>query len=262
MQKRPLGATYIVMDRGLVAKALVDAVAQRFHGSLRAGVLATNALVERQSRRKAIAPAGRPSWLPAATTVDYTTAMRARNQKTNRLKGSTFSWLILFVGPEHSGRLEQAVISPLAQRLLESQAEWESATFQRMAIGDRSSVLRAAVAARGGRSDRVDLLLAEMLRANRDAFQRFHDHTAAHCEQRTNLAWLQLVRPFLDAPQGLERSWEEMSQADRKEYVRLTLRREELLLDRLPDVQRAQEVAESLRQDLSSWSKLGVPPLG
>lgn len=185
--------------------------------------------------------------------------MRARNQKTNRLKGSTFSWLILFVGPEHSGRLEQAVISPLAQRLLESQAEWESAAFQRVAIDDRSSVLRAAFAARGGRSDRFDLLLAEILRANRDAFQRFHDHTAAHRGQRTNLAWLQLVMPFLDArPQGLERSWEEMSQADRKEYVRLTLRREELLLDRLPDVQRAQEVA----QDLSSWSKLGVPPLG
>jgi hypothetical protein len=259
MQKHPLGATYIVADRGLVAQALADAVAQRFHGSLRAGVLATNALVERQSRRKAIAPAARPSWLPAATTVDYTTAMRARNQKTNRLKGSTFSWLILFVGPEHSGRLERAVISPLAQRLLESQADWESAAFQRVAIGDRSSVLRAAFAARGGRSDRLDLLLAEMLRANRDAFQRFHDHTAAHCEQRTNLTWLQLVMPFLDVrPQGLERSWEEMSPADRKEYVRLTLRREELLLDRSPDVQRAQEVA----QDLSRWSKLGIPPLG
>ena len=102
-----------------------------------------------------------------------------------------------------------------------------------------------------------------MLKANRDAFQRFHDHTRAHREQRTNLAWLQLVVPFLDArPQDLERRWEEMSQADRKEYVRLTLRREELLLDRLPDVQRAQGVAESLRGDLSSWSKLGVPPLG
>ena len=72
-----------------------------------------------------------------------------------------------------------------------------------------------------------------MLKANPGAFDAFRKNTKRHSEQRTNLALLQLLVPFIDPrPTGLERRWEEMGSAERKDYVRLTLLREELLLRR------------------------------
>jgi hypothetical protein len=79
-----------------------------------------------------------------AAKVDYTTAWRARRGDSDRLKGSTFSWLILFVGQGRRERLEEAVVSPVAQWLMAQQASWEQETFARL-VQDRSgSVLKAA----------------------------------------------------------------------------------------------------------------------
>jgi hypothetical protein len=264
MHKRPKVAVYQVGDRDLLAEVIADVIEQTYAGSLRAGVLATNQEIERGGRRRGVQRTGGPAWLPAPTKVDYATIWRALHKQSDRLQAPTFAWLIHFVGPERKARLEEAVVSPLAQWLLDRHRTWAKAAFARLAGEQSSSVLRSALAALGARSGRFDLLVREMVKANPEEMVRFRARTRSHSEERTQLAQLQLVAPFLDtgSRDGLERRWEEMGVAERKRYVRLTLRREELLLDRSPDVQRAQEVASSLRASLSRFAKLGIPPLG
>jgi hypothetical protein len=264
MHKRPKVAIYQVGDRDLLAEVIADVIEHTYAGSLRAGVLATNREIERGGRQRGVSRPGGPAWLPAPTKVDYATIWRALHKQSDRLQPPTFAWLIHFVGPTRRARLKEAVVSPLAQWLLDRHRTWAKGAFARLAGEQSSSVLRTALAGLGARSGRIGVLLGEMLRANPQEMLRFRTRTRSHGEERTQLALLQLAAPFLDAgsPDGLERGWEEMGVAERKRYVRLTLRREELLLDRSPDVQRAQEVASSLRENLSRFAKLGIPPLG
>ena len=243
MHNSSKGSAYLVWSRTLLAEVMEDAVKHQYHSSLRAGWDETNRQVERASRRKGQASAGRLSWLPAAATVDYSTAWRARHGKSEHVKGSTFSWLTLFVGQDRCGRLEEAVVSPLAQWLIAEQEAWERREFARQVQDpDRSLLKEAAYGA--SRDRRFGDLLLEMLKANPEVLLGFHNRTRAHREQRTNVVLAELVAPFRDAsPQNLERTWEEMGQADRKEYVRLTLLRAELLLRRSLNRQRAWEVS-------------------
>jgi hypothetical protein len=249
MHKRPKVAVYQVGDRDLLAQVIADVVEHTHEGSLRAGVLATNREIERRGRRTGAQRQAGHASLPVPTKVDYATIWRALRKQSDRLQAPTFAWLIHFVGPARKARLEEAVISPLAQWLLDRHRTWAKGAFARLVGEHSSSVLRAALAAPGARSGRIGLLLGEMLRANPEEMVRFRARTRSHSEERTQLAQLQLVAPFLDAGplDGLERRWEELGAAERKRYVRLTLRREELLLDRSADVQRAQAIVARLR---------------
>jgi hypothetical protein len=270
MYNRPgRGVVYVVADRELFVEVLTQGVQERFGGSLRAGVEATNRQVD--AGHQVTGPKGRSlSWLPRPVQVNYITAWRALQgwpavrEATPRLKGGTFAWFALFVGADGYGRLQDAVVSPLAQWLFGKQEAWVHGVVDRLARYQGGSVLQAALTAGGGRSGQIEHLLAEMWKANEAEFRRFRKFTRFHDGERKKLALHQLVAPFLDpgSLEGLERRWEELSQADRKQYVYLTLRREALLLDRSPDMQRAQELAMNLRANLSSWAKLGVPPLG
>lgn len=270
MYNRPRrAAVYLVADRELFVEVFTEAVQEQFGGSLRAGVEATNGRVK--AGRRATGPKGRRlSWLPAPIQVNYITAWRALKgwravrKGTPRLKGRTFAWFALFVGAEGYGRLQEAVVSPLAQLLFAKQEAWAHGALDRLARGEGGSVLHAALAAGDGRSGQIERLLAEMWKANEAEFHRFSKFTRPHHRGRKELALHQLVAPFLDPGSfdGLERRWEELSEPDRKQYVYLTLRRETLLLDRSPDMPRAQELAIDLRANLSRWAKLGVPPLG
>ena len=135
--RQPKRARYLVWNRALVAEVMADAVNNDYHGSLRAGVIATNRAVEKAGHRRGDGRVGRLLWLPVAAKVDYTTAWRARRGDSNRLTGSTFSWVILFVGQGRRERLEEAVVSPVAQWLMAQQGSWEQETFARL-VQDRS----------------------------------------------------------------------------------------------------------------------------
>jgi hypothetical protein len=257
MHKYPQRSGYQVADRDLLAQVIAAAVERRYAGSLRAGVIATNRELKGRSRRSLAS--GKST---APKEVDYATVWRAMRKRSPRLKASTFAWLRRLVGPEGKDQLDEAVISPVAQWLLTKQVAWESESLNRLAVYRRGSLLTAVLAAGRAQSGRMGELLAQMLKANPSELLRFRARTQSHRDERTQLALLSLLAPFLDAGslEGVERRWEELRPTERKRYVRLTLRREELLLNRSSDVQRAQEIeARMMREDVSRPSKPRTP---
>jgi hypothetical protein len=69
---------------------------------------------------------------------------------------------------------------------------------------------------------------------------------------RRQLALWRVVEPLLAGGEtdGIERTWEELEQGnDLRDYLKAALRRERILLDRSPDLARAQEIAFSREQE-------------
>jgi hypothetical protein len=66
-----------------------------------------------------------------------------------------------------------------------------------------------------------------------------------HDEERLRWAWERVLEPLLDAEDTgyLERAWEELSQDEQRKFAEASVTRECILLRRLPDPQRAQEVS-------------------
>jgi hypothetical protein len=79
-------------------------------------------------------------------------------------------------------------------------------------------------------------------------FSGFDKAAAAHKPLRIELALQRVAEPLVagEETNGVERTWEEMDEAkDLGPYLRAALRREELLLRRAPDMQRAQKLISS-----------------
>lgn len=67
-----------------------------------------------------------------------------------------------------------------------------------------------------------------------------------HFQSRGELAYMRILAPLLDGRESghIERRWEEMSDTELSRFIEAGIEREELLLDRPPELQRAQEQAE------------------
>jgi hypothetical protein len=83
-------------------------------------------------------------------------------------------------------------------------------------------------------------------------FASFDRATEHHRAMRRQLALWRVVEPLLAGGEtdGIERTWEELEQGnDLRDYLKAALRRERILLDRSPDLARAQEIAFSREQE-------------
>ena len=77
-------------------------------------------------------------------------------------------------------------------------------------------------------------------------FVSFDRATAGHDTQRRNLALLRAVAPLLASEDsgGIERGWRELDASGKLgPYLKAALKCEEILLNRSPDIERAQEIA-------------------
>ncbi len=235
-----LAGRFIVMDRSLLAEVMAEAIEERFGGSLRAGWAATNQEVQRRARRrpKATGKDARRRYEP----LDYATAWRLRNGKTGQLKPSTFDWLLLFVPKDDRSRLFDAVVSPVAQGFIDGHSSWVRRVTAALAGDPNGGRIEAALAAL--RRERIDRLLAQMQQLAPKAFERFDRVTGHHRKERIWLSRVRLAAPFLDARDtgGIERGWQELGEPELRKYIIATLKREEILLDRRNDVQRAQRL--------------------
>jgi hypothetical protein len=250
MHNGRVGRTYRVMDQGLLSEVVADTAERRFDGSLNRGVEATNKEIGRRNRRQGTTRSRTRGLVP----VDYATIYRLRHGRTGQIKHSTFNWLLLFVPKEDHGRLLEAVVSPSAQELLNGCDGWlrrETGWIEGVAGSD--GITGALFALRRSRTDR---LLAEMRELTPKAFDRFDNLTSHHRTERVWVSLLHLVEPFvkLGEDAGIERRWKELGAEEQKGYIKASLRREEILLNRLTDIQRAQCQASEVPRFL-------LPPL-
>jgi hypothetical protein len=67
-----------------------------------------------------------------------------------------------------------------------------------------------------------------------------------HFQTRGDLAYIRILSPLLDSLDSghIERRWQEMPDRELRAFVEAGIAREKILLDRAPDLQRAQEVFE------------------
>lgn len=67
-----------------------------------------------------------------------------------------------------------------------------------------------------------------------------------HSRSRGELAYMRILAPLLDCRESgcIERRWEEMSDRELSRFVEAGVDREKILLDRPPELQRAQQYAE------------------
>lgn len=87
-----------------------------------------------------------------------------------------------------------------------------------------------------------------------DVVRKFDDFLISrrHFQDRGDLAYVRILAPLLDSLESghIERRWQELSDRQFRAFVEAGIEREKILLDRSPDLQRAQEVAERDPLDL------------
>lgn len=137
------------------------------------------------------------------------------------------------LGPTEREQLDRAVLGDMAMLRLDLYQQWLERELARYA------------------DYHVDLeRLVRRLEQNDEAVQRFQSRLLkrGHTPERIRLAFLRCLEPFLEAPLEtwlVERGIQELGDSgELTAYLRAALRREEILLTREPDMQRAQAKTE------------------
>ncbi len=162
------------------------------------------------------------------------TLQRLVSGKLQRLtvKESTIYGLMVLVGlvgPDGEERLWRAILPrPGRERLKE---------FYSFCDRRKLATSAARRLARGK-------VLTSMRHSAPRAFRRFERIVRAHehSKEAVNLAFDRVAEPFVLSAEGggIERAWSELSEAEKKNYVTVALKREEVLLSRDEDLRRAQ----------------------
>jgi hypothetical protein len=152
----------------------------------------------------------------------------------------------------HSG-LYQAFLTPLEWGALRRYYEWTD-----MWDGDTQPIeyefppSREADEGVAQRRERwMDLVedLRKRFPAHFNDFDRFLK-SRGHRGIRVDLAFRRIVEPLLqtDGSGGIERDWRELNHEELEAFVKAGIKRETIMLDRSPDIQRAKEASERVSQ--------------
>jgi hypothetical protein len=237
---RTQNGTYRIMDRDALAHELKRAVDRL--GSLRKAAKVTDG---RSDKRKS-------TWL------------RLINGELSSITQDTLNAIFELVPAQRHQRVMAALLPPAALELARAAREAQEAEIdriQRLPRGQRWKVIDGQMVV--GRSDdlipyragsHVQMHPREveaqflMLRARAlpgcahelDALCRAMDHD----RQRIELAWLRIIAPLLCYRESafVERSWQELTDAEFRQFVVAGIRREKILLTRPNDLRRAQDV--------------------
>jgi hypothetical protein len=182
---------------------------------------------------------------------------RLLRAKTPTIQVKTFEWLKRFVPPERRAELVASLLSPSVSDMVLAYHLWLGER------GDRFPSRRGRrwrMTSRGIRkADGIPFTqrlkeseyLVQRLRQQPDLVSYFRSFERAakargHSGARINLAYIRVVEPLLEMRESgfVERGWEEMSPEDLRQFLEAGFTRERVLLNRSPDLQRAQEVFE------------------
>lgn len=150
--------------------------------------------------------------------------------------------------------IERALVSTRAAEALAAFDGWVGAERDRWLYRDATAdteVGRAIGSVFGWEEQRM-LEHQHLLSLLRNRFSRlFKDfdrwlQRREHSQSRSELAYIRILAPLLDCRESgcIERRWEELSDAELFRFIQAGIEREKVLMDRPPEVQRAQEIAE------------------
>lgn len=90
----------------------------------------------------------------------------------------------------------------------------------------------------------VVTVIRQKCRSATEAFDNWLSRRG-HFRLRADLAYARIIAPLLDSREAgsIERGWEELTDAELRRFVKAGIERERILLDRPPDLQRAQDNA-------------------
>lgn len=202
----------LIADRDALAAIILDVVGSKFDGNI-----------------SAAARWVRDELDPTLGRLSQPTLQRLSKGTSQSIEELTVWGLVALVGQENLKRLGWTILSPSARERLD---EFESVCSRR---GLGSSEQRKHFRDR----------LLEQMRGDHDAeFGKF-DRTvraSGHSTMAVDLALDRVVEPFVLAREGgfIEREWDELSEPERRKYVKCALKREIILLTRPPDLRRAQ----------------------
>lgn len=244
---RAKGRDYIVQERDTFAAILNEAILSRYDGN-------------RNAAAKAVG-------------IPYTTLKRYLEQRGAAVRHETIERLRKLVGGGHASRLEAALLSPLARRVIdhydhwvieETRAlEWGSIHTNRVAAipSDNEAELESKVAKAIDRGTQLWQLVQMLRRRFPKEWKPLQSHLTkrGHFNPRARLAFLRVVEPLSAADEtwGVERSWREFSDQEIMEFIKAGVARERILLDRETDIRRAQEEALRMQDDDEGiWDEL------
>ena len=203
--------------------------------------------------------------------IKQPTLWRLLNGQVRTITAETWAAIEQATPPARRAALTAAIVEPAAQRIVGAYVEWldtwKSRVFKDAAsrwVWKDQSLTRVP-----------DHEAPARRNAERDALMKVHQAelaaldawvadalAAGHSEDRVQLAIARILEPLLEAPASgyVERSWQEMSITELRQFIRAGVTRERLLLRRAPDVERAQEIAaptsETLRR-FPFWRAVG-----
>jgi hypothetical protein len=232
MHKPVRAGRFAVLDHDSLKGLIREVVAHQYAGHLNAAVKATNA----RGRRRGV-------------TLNQSSLWRLMNGETKSVAASTMKWLQILVPASDRGRLLAVLTPPQVQAVLRVNNGWVTKQLRavRPRLQDDLSTARE-----------FNRILRAMRAQAPAAFNAFMDGTGnVHSPERVRLAFWRAAKRFLDhdASAGIERSWRELNGMEMRRYAEAALRCEQILLRRMPDVQRAQQAVgeEMAASDMRRW---------
>lgn len=155
--------------------------------------------------------------------------------------------------PDAFAEIERSLVPAATSELLGAFDAWLSAETTRALYREtvpQTAIGRAMATVPGWENQRAAEYyhLRETVAAKfPEIISRFDDllERRRHFQLRGELAYVRILAPLLDSAESglIERRWQEMSDSELRRFVQAGIERESILLDRPPDLQRAQEVA-------------------
>jgi hypothetical protein len=236
MSQRRKGG-YPITDRAGLGVLLAESVKERYRGNQRA---AARALAHLGCHQRELS--------------------RLIRGEIGAITERTVAWVMVLVPKAKHPVLRSLLLTPRARRLLDAYRRWITVRVTPPAV---QGSMQCSVMEQWRYVQRLDLL-STLGRTIRRLLEEFHTwaHGKGHHDDRIQVAIERVLDPLLESePSGyLERHWSEMKEREMETFVRAGLTQERILLRRVPDVQRAQEMADSplparcRRETLRSWA--------
>jgi hypothetical protein len=245
--KRAKGRHYKIQDRAELSALIGEAVARDHDGS----------------RNRAAKDSGLP----------HSTLKRYHDGRGPFVRHETLDKLRQLIGPVGLGRLEKAVLTPTATDALLAFDRWLREETRSTLVGTvrQAGLLFAgtseldhqkAIYSAQDRAEQLEQLCGRWQKRYAHEFARLKKQLVArgHFKPRARLAFLRVLAPLLDSSDsaGIERSWSELTETERRMFVRAGVTREVILLRRENDVQRAQDTSR-IRSALMAEYSLRPP---
>ena len=248
-QRRPDRELYEVRDPRRLAGLIVEEVNRRFGGNASAAHRDTQA----RARRK-----------PGQPSLGGPQFHRLIHGDLKRIRRATVRWLVCLLPDRRHYDLQETLLSPASQTFLGDYQGWLS---RRMPVYVSLNGPVAAWQFRHSRGreetgefwDEVGrTLCSDWVRKYRSELrpleQMLKDRPVP--PHRERLLWRRMVDPLLaHSFGGIERGWDELTDQEKRAFVKASVRRECIMLKRADDIERAQEAA-------SSSTNTAPPPIG